>query len=633
MTTHGWFGKALRVDLTTRSSSVEELDLRAAKDYIGGLGLGTKYLCDEVDPEVDPLGVENKLFFVTGPLTGTGAPAGNRYMLVTKSPLTGGIANSNSAGDFSCAIKFAGYDMFIVEGKADAPVYLYVDDDDVEIRDAANLWGLDTEATERAVIAATAPDAKVSCIGPAGENLVRFACVMNDMGRAAGRSGVGAVLGSKNLKAIAVRGTKGVTVADPDRFYETVVSCYKSLTDPYVQHFHQHGTPGVLQLVNSHGALPTKNFQFSTNEQAEAISGERLAETLSVRTRMGVGCPACPVACGRVSKVSSSEFAGVGAGPEYETVGMLGSSCFTNDLEAVTKANFICNRMGMDTITAGGTIACAMEMFERGLIPQRDIGFPLRFGDGRAMVGATELMARREGFGDLMAEGSYRMAEHYGHPEYSMGVKKQEFPSYDPRALKAQGLAYATEPRGACHIRGEAQDLDLYGVVHWRMVKDRGWEEPRDPLRYDDKPELVVELQDFFRIIDSSGLCCFMFYLGLDEDQLRDLIESATGIDMGGYSGFLRTGARIFNLEVLFNRAAGLTAVEDTLPRRMLEEPLPDGPAKGHVHELGQMLPPYYEYRGWTHDGRLTGDKAKELGLLSVGARVEADRSKFAEGG
>jgi len=610
---HGWTGRILRLDLSDLTTSVEELDRDVAEQYIGGLGLGTKYLWDEVDPAVDPLSADNKLFFATGPLTGTGAPAGNRYMLVTKSPLTGGVANSNAAGDFACAIKYAGYDMIIVQGRAATPVYVFIDDGEMTFRDASGLWGGNTEETEQAVIAATAPDAKVTCIGPAGEKLVRYANVMNDMGRAAGRSGVGAVMGSKNLKAIAVRGTAGLTVADPARFMEAVERCYEALTDPYVDHFHKHGTPGVLELVNEYGALPTRNFQYGTNEHHEDISGERLAETLSARTRMGMGCPACPVACGRISRIEREGL--VGAGPEYETVGMFGSSCYTNDLEAVTRANFICNKAGMDTISTGGSIACAMEMYERGLIPEEDIGFPLPFGDGEAMVRLTQMIADRDGFGDLLAEGGYRMAEHYGHPEYSMGVKKQEFASYECRAIQSMALAYATEPRGACHIRGEAQDYAIYSVVHWHITRDRGIEEPLDPLDVESQPEMVAELQDWFRIIDSGGLCNFMFYLGMDEDQLRDLIEAATGVDMGGYPGLMRIGARIFNLEVLFNRGAGVSSAADTLPPRMLEEPLPDGPARGHVAELDRMLPGYYRARGWDEQGEITSEKAEELGL------------------
>jgi len=612
----GWTGKVLRVDLTNLSSSVEELDYQIAKDYIGGLGLGVKYLYDEIDPAVDAFSPQNKLLFATGPLTGTGAPSANRYMVVTKSPLTGGIANASAAGEFGMNLKYAGYDMVILEGKASHPVYLYIDDERVSFGDAGPLWGMNTEDTEQAVIAATAPDAKVACIGPAGEKLVRFACVINDMGRAAGRSGVGAVMGSKNLKAIAVRGTGGVKVADNARFYKAVESAYETLNTPTVEWFHGVGTPGVLGLVQTFGSLPTRNFSTGVFEDWEKIDGEALATTLSVRKHMGMACPACPIACGRISKVTDPEYAGVGQGPEYETIGMFGSNCGVADFAAITKANFICNQMGMDTITAGNSIACAMEMFERGIIPQADIGFPLTFGDGKAMVRLTEMIAKREGFGNTLAEGSYRMAELYGTTQYFMGVKKQEFAAYDGRGLQGMALGYATQPRGACHIRGEVQDLDLYGVVAWRVTKDRGIDKV-DPLRWDDKPELAIDVQDWFCMIDSCGMCNFPFFLHVDEDQARELIEAATGIDMGGYEGFMRTGERIFNLETLFNRRAGITGADDTLPKRMLEEPMPEGPAKGYVAHLGEMLPPYYKLRGWDEQGNITPEKTAELGLAA----------------
>ena len=612
----GWTGKVLRVDLTNLSSSVEELDYQIAKDYIGGLGLGVKYLYDEIDPAVDAFSPQNKLLFATGPLTGTGAPSANRYMVVTKSPLTGGIANASAAGEFGMNLKYAGYDMVILEGKASHPVYLYIDDERVSFGDAGSLWGMNTEETEQALIAATAPDAKVSCIGPAGEKLVRFACVINDMGRAAGRSGVGAVMGSKNLKAIAVRGTGGVKVADNARFYKAVESAYETLNTPTVEWFHGVGTPGVLGLVQTFGSLPTRNFSTGVFEDWEKIDGEALATTLSVRKHMGMACPACPIACGRISKVTDPEYAGVGQGPEYETIGMFGSNCGVSDFAAITKANFICNQMGMDTITAGNSIACAMEMFERGIIPQADIGFPLTFGDGKAMVRLTEMIAKREGFGNTLAEGSYRMAELYGTTQYFMGVKKQEFAAYDGRGLQGMALGYATQPRGACHIRGEVQDLDLYGVVAWRVTKDRGIDKV-DPLRWDDKPELAIDVQDWFCMIDSCGMCNFPFFLHVDEDQARELIEAATGIDMGGYEGFMRTGERIFNLETLFNRRAGITGADDTLPKRMLEEPMPEGPAKGYVAHLGEMLPPYYKLRGWDEQGNITPEKTAELGLAA----------------
>jgi len=611
---YGWTGKFLRVDLTKSKITVEDTDPKIAKDFIGGRGMGVKYLYDEIDPKVDPLSPNNKLLMVTGPLTGTGAPAGNRYVVVTRSPLTGAIANSSAAGSFTTSLKYAGYDMIIFEGKSKKPVYLWIDDGKVELRDAQHLWGRTTSETENAVIAETAPEAKVACIGPAGERLVRFSCVINDVGRAAGRSGVGAVMGSKNLKAVAVKGTKGVKVADRVGFYNAMVSCYKTLDYDYVEEFHQTGTPGVLSLVQEFGALPTGNFQSGVNKDWEKICGETLADTLSVRKRMGVACPACPVACGRITKVTDPDFAGIGAGPEYETIGMMGSSCRVTNLGAISKANFICNEMGMDTISTGNTIGCAMELYEKGYLPKKDVGKALNFGDANALVEMTEKIALREGFGDILAEGAYRVAEKYGHPEFFMGVKKQEFPSYDSRALQGMALGYATQPRGACHIRGEVQDLSLYGVDAWRITRDRKIEKV-DPLTWKDKPVLTKDIQDWFCMIDSCGMCNFMFFLGVDEDQCRVLLETATGIDMDGHKGFMRTGERIFNQERLFNLKAGFTAKDDTLPKRMLEEPMPEGPAKEMVAHLSEMLPEYYKLRGWDTNGVPTPEKLQELGL------------------
>ena len=611
---HGWTGSVLRVDLGRPLVTIEELDRQSAVDFVGGRGLGVKYLYDEIDPAADALSPRNRLIFATGPLTGTGAPGGSRYIVVCKGPLTGAIGESSAGGAFAMAIKYAGFDMIILEGKAQRPVDLWIDNDQVEVRDAAHLWGKTSTETETAVIAETHPDAKVACIGPAGENLVLFACVMSDMGRAAGRSGVGAVMGSKNLKAIAVHGTNGLQVADRTGFLTAMHEAYKEIDQPHTEHFHQLGTPSVLGLVEEFGALPTRNFQSGVNENWEKLSGETFDATISKRKSMGLACPACPVGCGRVTRVTNSEFAGEGVGPEYETMGLLGSSCETNDLSVVAKAGYICNEMGMDTISAGGVIACAMELYEKGYLPMKDVGMPLNFGNSQAVVQLTEDIALRRGFGGLLAEGSYRLANRYGHPEFFMGAKKLDFASYDPRALQGMGLGYATNSRGGCHIRGEIQDLTLYGVKHWRITTDHNLG-PVDPLRWDDKPVLTADVQDWFCMIDSCGMCNFMFFLSLNEDHARALIETATGIDMGGYQGFMRTGERIFNLERLFNLKAGLTDEDDTLPGRMLEEPMPEGPAKGMVVHLGEMLPEYYRIRGWSPEGVPTRKKLEELGL------------------
>ncbi len=611
---HGWIGNVLRLDLSESLVTVETLDRNAAEMFIGARGLGVRYLFNEIDPAVNALDSRNRLIFATGPLTGTGAPGSSRYIVVTKGPLTGAIAHSSAGGAFASAIKYAGYDMIILEGKSRHPVYLWIDDDSVEIRNASHLWGKTSTETELAVIAETHPDAKVACIGPAGENQVLIACVMSDMGRASGRSGVGAVMGSKNLKAIAIRGTRGIRVADKTAFWAAMMDAYRKIDIPGTEHFHQVGTPAVLSLVKEFGVLPTRNFKYGTNQSWEKLSGDRLATTISTRKNMGLACPSCPVGCGRVTKITNPKYASQGVGPEYETIGLYGSSCFTNDLEVVSKAGFICNEMGMDTISAGSTIACAMELYEEGYLSLKDVGIPLNFGNNEAVVQLTQDMAYRRGFGNILADGAFRLAARYGHPEFFMGAKKLEFASYDPRGLQGMGLGYATNSRGGCHIRGEVQDLSLYGVNFWRITKDRNLG-PVDPLRWDDKPELAKDVQDWFCLIDSCGMCNFMFFLGMDEDNCRALIETATGIDMGGYRGFMRTGERIFNQERLFNLKAGLTAKDDTLPKRMLEEPMPDGPAKGMVVHLNEMLPEYYRLRGWSPEGVPTSMRLRELGL------------------
>jgi len=371
----------------------------------------------------------------------------------------------------------------------------------------------------------------------------------------------------------------------------------------------------VTALVQQFGVLPTRNFQTGVNKEWEKLSTETLEGTIAVRKGMGTACPACPVACGRTTKVTDPDFAGIGVGPEYETIGLMGSSTGVNNLNAVAKANFICNEMGMDTISMGSTIACAMELYEKGYLPQKDVGMALNFGNAHALVELTEKAALREGFGNLLAEGAYRLAEKYGHPEFFMGVKKQEFPSYDPRGLQGMALGYATQSRGACHIRGEVQDVTLYGVMTWRVTRDHNLHKV-DPLTWEDKPALTKDIQDWFAMIDSCGMCNFAFFLGRDEDQCRTLLETGTGIDLGGHKGFMRTGERIMNLERLFNLKAGLTGKDDTLPKRMLEEPMPEGPAKGMVAHLSEMLPEYYKLRGWDSNGAPTEEKLKELGLV-----------------
>ena len=607
---NGWVGKVLRVDLTNESFAVEDLDEDLAKDYIGGRGLATKILYDEIDPAIEPLSPDNKLIFATGPLTGTGAIAGSRYMVVTKSPLTNCIACSNSGGYFGPELKYAGYDMIIFEGKAAEPVYLFINDDTIELRSAADLWGMTTHATEDAIRSCIGKPWKgdqfrIASIGPAGEKLSRAACIINDKARAAGRSGVGAVMGSKNLKAIAVKGSKGVTVTDRDKYREMIRASIEKNRSEAAKVTSQalpiYGTSVLVNIINESGILCTRNFQTGRFEGAESISGETIAETILKRKR---GCFSCPMACGRVTEIGDPKFEGKGEGPEYETTALFGASCGVDNLAAVTKANYLCNELGLDTIEAGNIVACTMELYEKGYLPEKDIGFKANFGNAEALVKLVELMGKREGIGDLLSEGGYATAEKYGHPELFMGVKKQGLPAYDPRGVQGMGLSYATSNRGACHVRSYLIATEILGV----NVK-------RDPSATDGKAAVVKDFQDFTAVIDSTGLCLFLSLAeGYGPDDVVPLLEVATG-ESFTKEDIMLAGERIWNLERLYNLKAGLTKADDTLPPRFLKEPMPEGPFKGAVCKLDQMLPEYYQLRGWDTNGVPTAEKLKQLGL------------------
>ncbi|MGE5389469.1 MAG: aldehyde ferredoxin oxidoreductase family protein [Deltaproteobacteria bacterium] len=598
----GWMGKLLRVNLTDGTTKFEAIDPQYLRDYIGARGLGTKIFCDEVDPQIDPLDPGNKVIFMAGPLTGTLATSGGRYNVVTKGLLNGTIAASNSGGSFGPELKYAGIDGIIIEGKADRPVYLWINNDQVELRDAGEIWGKDTVEATDLIKEATNDEAKVACIGPAGENLVKFACIMNDYNRAAGRSGVGAVLGSKNLKAVAVRGTGGIKVASAEGFMEAVTDARNKLAAHPVtgQGLGAYGTNILVNILNEHGGLPVKNFsEASVFTGAERISGEYQAEKYLVRNK---GCFGCSIGCGRVTRISKGKFKGMGEGPEYEATWAFGADLGIDDFEAVSKANFICNQLGMDPITLGSTLACAVEMYQKKIIPAGDVESPLRWNDPEMLVDMTTKTAYRQGFGDQLAEGSYRLAEKYGHPEFSMTVKKQELPAYDPRGQQGIGLNYATSNRGGCHVRGYMTSPEILSIPV-----------PSDPAVTEGKAALLKLFQDLTALVDSSGICLFTtFAIGLPE--IAAQIREATGVNMSDEE-FLLAGERIWNLERLFNLAAGFTSKDDQLPSRLLEEPVKDGPQKGRINQLDKMLPEYYQLRGWDESGVPGPDKKAELGL------------------
>jgi aldehyde:ferredoxin oxidoreductase len=599
---HGWVGKILRVDLTSGKISTAALDPALARDYIGARGLGTKFIYDEVDPKVDPLSPANKLIFASGPMTGTFAPSAGRYDVVTKGPLTDTIAASNSGGAWGPELKFAGYDLLIVEGKAAKPVYLWIQDDKVELRDASHLWGKEVPETTDLLYAETAEDAKVACIGPAGEHLSQIAAIMNDRHRAAGRTGVGAVMGSKNLKAIVVRGTGAVTIADSKAFLAAVSRASTMLKEHPVSGtgLRVYGTDVLVNVLNSIGGLPTGNFQDGHFPTADKVGGETLTATVLQRVK---GCFSCIISCGRVTKVTNPKYQGEGEGPEYETAWGFGPDCLIDDLEAVTKANYYCNELGIDTISMASTIACAMEMFQKGIIGLKDTeGLDLTFGNAEAMVEAVRLTGLGQGFGKKLQLGSYRLASLYGHPELSMTVKKQEIPAYDPRAVQGIGLHFATSNRGDCHVRGYTVSPEVLGVP-FKVDKDA----------IEGKPALVALFQNLTAAIDSSGACLFTSF-GIGAPEYSELMTALTGVTYSA-DDFIKAGERIYNLERLFNLKSGLTAKDDTLPARLLDEPIVTGPSKGSVSRLPEMLPEYYALRGWSADGIPTDEKLSELAL------------------
>ena len=595
----GYCGKILRVNLTSSAVDIQPLDVTLARKFIGGRGLGAGYLRNEIDPGVDALGPDNKIIIATGPLTGTQAPTSGRYMVVTKSPLSGTIASSNSGGFWGAELKRAGFDMIIIEGRANRPCSLTIRDGEVRLEGAEKYWGKKvSEATDALLEAFGDPKARVLVIGPAGERRSLIAAVINDRYRAAGRSGVGAVMGSKNLKAIVVRGTGKVEPAHPDQTKEVLGRVRKKIAEHDVtsKGLPTYGTSILVNVINEHGVYPTKNFQESHFETADKVSGEALAEKYLVKN---VACFACPIACGRRCAVDGEE----GEGPEYETLWAYSAGCGVDDLVAVIRANNLCNEYGLDTISAGATIACAMELSERGFLTPDGIDGPaLRFGSGEAIVGWTRKMGTGEGFGAELADGSARLAAKYGAPELSMAAKKLELPAYDPRGIQGHGLEYATSNRGGCHVRGYMIAPEILGVP-----------EKLDPLSIDGKASWTKTFQDLTAVIDSLGLCLFTSF-ALGAEDYRDLYNAITAENVTT-EDLLKTGERIWNLERLFNLEAGIAPEEDTLPRRLLEEPISAGPSQGHVHRLGELLPQYYQERGWSADGRPTEAKLAELAI------------------
>ena len=613
-----WQRKILRVDLTKGTCTAEPLNMEWAQDYLGQRGLATKYFCEEVDPKVDPLAPENKLIYATGPLTGTMASTGARFSVITKGPLTGAIACSNSGGYFGAELRFAGWDMIILEGKSPTPVYLHIENETARLLPADEIWGKSTWDTE-AILKKKHHDplTRVSSVGRAGESQVMFAAIVNDLHRAAGRSGVGAVMGSKNLKAVAVRGTVGVgNLRDPKGFMQATVAAKKVLADNAVtgQGLPKFGTQVLMNVINEMGALPTRNHRDVKFEDANHIGAEAMHEKRPTDGRANLvtnqACFGCTIACGRISKIDETHFSvvnkpeywGASGGLEYEAAWALGAATGVGDLEALTYANFLCNEDGIDPISFGATVGAAMELYDLGLIKEADVGFPLLFGSAEVLTKLTEMTVNGVGFGKEIGLGSKRLCAKHGRPELSMSVKGQEFPAYDSRGIQGMGLAYATSNRGACHLRGYTVASEVLGIP----VKT-------DPLVTEGKAGLVKAFQDATAVFDSSGLCVFTSFawtLADVQPQLQAACEGDWSMEK-----LELVGERIWNLERQFNNAAGFTHKDDNLPQRLLNEAVKEGPAKGLVNGLDKMLPEYYELRGWSKEGVPTLETTQRLGL------------------
>ncbi len=610
----GYLEKILRVNLSGGKITTEKLKEETQKKYLGGSGLAARILYDELKPGIDPLGPENKLVFATGPLTGTKVPSSGRHLVAAKSPLTGIWGEATSGGFWGVELKFAGFDAIVVEGKSDTPAYLWINDGDAELRDASSIWGKNVYQTED-VIRENLVDAKVkvASIGPAGEKLVKIASIMNDKDRAAGRCGLGAVMGSKKLKAIAVRGTQSVPVEDPEMLNENAKKFREEIkVNSFISLLAEQGTNSIVLTMNTMGTLPTQYYREGVFEDADKIDGNALMELTIKR----FGCYGCPVACGRGRvEVRSGPFAGTsGGGPEYETVAAFGSLCLNSDLGSIIKAGIVCDQLGMDTISAGNIVAFSMECYERGILTREDVdGLELTWGNSEALVKLVEKMGMKEGIGEILSEGVRNASQKIGRgsEEFAMHVKGLETPLHEPKGYKGLGLGYATSNRGACHLRPSPQMIEMMGEARPEL----GFDKVAGTYDVEGKGQVIKGLQDFKTTLDSLVLCSFIYDMYIYfPHELAKMVTATTGYDFGT-GELVRIGERIFNLKRLFNVREGLSKKDDTLPKRFLEEKTTKGPTAGQLVELEPMLNEYYEVRGWNEEGIPTKEKISELKL------------------
>lgn len=616
----GYRGQIIVVDLENSIIKKKPLDKQYIEEFLGGRGWAIKYLYDNLEKGIDPLGSENILVVSLGPLTGTLAPSSARYTIAAKSPLTGGIGYANSGGHFAPELAYAGYDAIFIHGRAEAPVYLFIQDDEIEIKDAKHLWGKDTWETEELIRKELSQEFQVLSIGQGGENLVRYAAILNNLSRAAARTGLGAVMGSKNLKAIAVKGSGSVKVAQPEAFDNFIdQTLQKIYEDPAYPSLSYYGTPFLVDLAYISGGLATRNNQTGIFENYESISAETFDEKFRVKSE---SCFACPIHCGKYSKVETGKYAGTkGGSPEYETIVCFGSKCGIGDLSVIIKANELANRYGLDTISLGDTIAFVMEAFQKGLLNREDTdGLEVVWGNEEALISLIKKVAFREGFGNDLAEGTKRLSEKIGKEseKFALQIKGMEPPAYDVRTAKAFGLGWATATRGADHLAA-LPNFELLGYAPEKGLEWFGSKESVDPFSWKGKPQMVYWHENFGAIVDSAEMCkytCFSAY-AVKPDDMSNFLIYATGFDFTPEKLML-IGERIYNLERLFNLREGIGKNEDRLPPRFTDEPLPEGPAKGNYVEIDKMLPEYYKLRQWDYETGLPSiSLLRKLNLIS----------------
>lgn len=613
---YGYAGRVLHVDLTSGKTSVEPLNEEYAKEYIGGIGLGIRMLHDYSKLGTDPFSPDNPLILTTGPISGTMWPTGgNGHSFVSKSPQTFGVGESKAHGSFGTELKRAGYDAVVIKGKADRLVYMWIDDDSVQILDASHLAGKSPGETED-VIREELGDyyIRVASIGLAGEKLARIACVINDKTRACGRTGMGAVMGSKNLKAIAVRGTRDITVAKMDEFIEYVKEFHERMKGPATQKYRTLGTPENVLVHNSLSCMPTRNYHNSRFEGAEKVSGEVLNEKYVAKV---IGCSSCAMRCEHTVVVGEGPYKGTMTRMEYESLWALGPFCGVDKLDAIIKAMDLCNYYGIDSISAGVIAGFAMDCYESGILSQADFGgLDAKFGNAEAMVKIVDMMGKREGIGDMLADGVKFAAEKIGKGSDKLAchIKGVEVTGYDLRCLKTAALGFAVSFRGADHNRHGAYAFDVKGKVN-RLVAEKG------------RGKLVRDMEDVYNLIDSFIVCKFSrgtYYKEMDD--MAKLYSLVTGFEMTTQQLKL-AGERIQNAARLFNIREGLGRKDDNLPWKVMHEPITDeGSSKGAFvsqADLDLLLDDYYESRGWTKEGVPTGAKLKELGMEDLAKAAE----------